>query len=152
MSENPMCVFSLFELSIFPCLNKTLVNGRWRGILFHIDRKRTRREHDPLTRRQADALIACSYLWIHVAAWGRMRYIAWVLMFLCQMMTSSNGNILRVTGLLFREIRPWPVNSPHKGQWRGGLMFSSICAWISGWINNRGADDLRRHRAHMTSL
>ena len=24
-----------------------------------------------------------------------------------------------------------PVNSPHKGQWRGALMFSSICAWIN---------------------
>ena len=23
-----------------------------------------------------------------------------------------------------------------------------ICAWINGWINNRDAGDLRRHRAH----
>ena len=36
----------------------------------------------------------------------------------------------------------------HKGQWRGTLMFSLICAWIIGWINNREAGDLRRHRAH----
>ena len=28
------------------------------------------------------------------------------------------------------------------------LMFSLICAWINGWVNNREADDLRRHRAH----
>ena len=28
-----------------------------------------------------------------------------------------------------------PVNSPHKGQWRGYLIFSLICAWINGWIN-----------------
>ena len=41
-----------------------------------------------------------------------------------------------------------PVNSPHKGQWRGALVFSLICAWIHGWVNNRGAGDLRRHRAH----
>ena len=41
-----------------------------------------------------------------------------------------------------------PVNSPHKGQWRGALMFSSICAWINRWVNNREAGDLRRHRAH----
>ena len=40
------------------------------------------------------------------------------------------------------------VNSPHKGQWRRALMFSLICAWINGWVNNREADDLRRHRAH----
>ena len=41
-----------------------------------------------------------------------------------------------------------PVNSPHKGQWRGPLMFSLICAWIYGWVNNRDAGDLRCHRAH----
>ena len=41
-----------------------------------------------------------------------------------------------------------PVNSPHNGQWRGALMFSRICAWIKGWINNLEAGDLRRHRAH----
>ena len=41
-----------------------------------------------------------------------------------------------------------PVNSPHKGQWRGNLMFSMICASINGSINNREAGDLRRHRAH----
>ena len=27
-----------------------------------------------------------------------------------------------------RGIHRWPVNSPHKGQWRGALMFSLICA------------------------
>ena len=41
-----------------------------------------------------------------------------------------------------------PVYSPHKGQWRGALMFSLICAWINGWVNNREAGDLRHHRAH----
>ena len=41
-----------------------------------------------------------------------------------------------------------PVNSPHKDQWRGALMFSLICVWINGWVNNREAGDLRRHRAH----
>ena len=40
------------------------------------------------------------------------------------------------------------VNSPHKGQWRGALMFSLICARLNGWVNNREAGDLRRHRAH----
>ena len=40
------------------------------------------------------------------------------------------------------------VNSPHKGQWRGALMFSLICTWINRWVNNREAGDLRRHRAH----
>ena len=40
------------------------------------------------------------------------------------------------------------VNSPHKGQWRGALIFSLICAWINGWINNRETGDLGRYRAH----
>ena len=41
-----------------------------------------------------------------------------------------------------------PMNSPLKGQWRVALMFSLICTWITGWVNNREAGDLRRHRAH----
>ena len=47
-----------------------------------------------------------------------------------------------------RGIHRSPVNSPHKGQWRGALMFSLICAWINGWVNNRKAGDLGRYRAH----
>ena len=52
--------------------------------------------------------------------------------------------------------RNWPfvrgihrshVNSPHKGQQRGTLMFSLICVWINDWVNNREAGDLRRCRA-----
>ena len=49
---------------------------------------------------------------------------------------------------IFRGFHRWPVTSPHKGQWRGALMFSWICAWINGWVNNREAVDLRRHRSH----
>ena len=41
-----------------------------------------------------------------------------------------------------------PANSPHKGQWRGALMFLWSASWINGWVNNREAGDLRRHRAH----
>ena len=36
-----------------------------------------------------------------------------------------------------------PVNSPHKGQWRGALMFSLVCARINDWVNNCEAGDLR---------
>ena len=56
------------------------------------------------------------------------------------MMTSSNGNIFRVTGHLCGEFTG--------DQWREALMFSLICAWINGWVNNGEAVDLRRHRAH----
>ena len=66
------------------------------------------------------------------------------------MMTSSREHIFQ---------RHWPyvcvcvgggplVNSPHKCQWRGALMFSLICAWINGSVNNREAGDLRRQCAH----
>ena len=44
-----------------------------------------------------------------------------------------------------RGIHRSPVNSPHKGQWRGALMFSLICVWINAWVNNREAGDLRRY-------
>ena len=45
-------------------------------------------------------------------------------------------------------IHRWPLNSRHKGQWRGALMFSLICGWTSSWANNGDAGDLRRHRTH----
>ena len=44
-----------------------------------------------------------------------------------------------------------PVNSWHKGQWRGALMFSLICACAlicACWVNNGEAGDLRRHHTH----
>ena len=73
------------------------------------------------------------------------------------MMTSSNGHIFRVIGLLWGEsighhwiLDPPPPPPPppppthththtHKGQWRGAVMFSLICAWPNGWANNRDA-------------
>ena len=47
-----------------------------------------------------------------------------------------------------RGIHRSPVNSPHKGQWRGALMLTLICARINAWVNNREAGDLRRTRVH----
>ena len=47
-----------------------------------------------------------------------------------------------------RGIHRSPVNSPHKGQWRGDLVFSLIYTWTNTWANNGDADDLRRHRAY----
>ena len=77
--------------------------------------------------------------------WGEHNFV---------MMTSSIGNIFRVTGHLYGEftgergIQRSPVNSPHKDHWHGALMFPLICAWINGWVNNGEPGDLRRHRAH----
>ena len=64
------------------------------------------------------------------------------------MMTSSNGNIFHVTDPFVRGIHMSPVNSPHKCQWRGALMFLWSATCINGWVNNREAGDLRRPRAH----
>ena len=47
-----------------------------------------------------------------------------------------------------RGIHRSPMNSPHKGQWRGALMFSLILARTNDWANHRDAGYLRRHRAH----
>ena len=46
------------------------------------------------------------------------------------------------------EIHRSPVDSHHKGQWRGVLIFSLIYAWTNDSANNLDAGDLRRHRAH----
>ena len=55
-------------------------------------------------------------------------------------MTSSDGNIFRVTGHLCGEFTG--------NRWRGALMSSLICAWIDGLVNDGEAGYLRRHRAH----
>ena len=68
------------------------------------------------------------------------------------MMTSSNGNIFRVTGPFVRGIHRSPVNFHHKGQWRGALMFSLICAWTNDWTKYREAGDLRRHSGHYDAI
>ena len=47
-----------------------------------------------------------------------------------------------------RGIHRSPVNSPHKGQWRGALIFTLIWARINSWVNNCEAGDLRRNLAH----
>ena len=46
-----------------------------------------------------------------------------------------------------RGIHRYPVNFPHKCQWRGAKMFSFVCAWMNDWVNNGEAGDLRHHRA-----
>ena len=64
------------------------------------------------------------------------------------MMTSSNGNIFRVTGHLRGELigRRW---IPHtKASDAEIWCFSLICAWINGWVNNGESGDLRYHRGH----
>ena len=56
-------------------------------------------------------------------------------------MTSSNWGFSALLALCVG-------NSPIKGQWRGALIFSLICAWMNDWVNDREAGDLERHRGH----
>ena len=64
------------------------------------------------------------------------------------MMTSSNGNIFRVTGPLCGEFsyHRWiPLAKACDSElW----YFPWSAPWINGWVNNRDAGNLRRHRAH----
>ena len=60
--------------------------------------------------------------------------------------TKSHGDVIKWIFFprywqIVRGIHRSPVNSPHKGQWRGALIFSLICVWINGWVNNREAGD-----------
>ena len=63
-------------------------------------------------------------------------------------MTSSNGNIFRVTGHLCVEF------TGHRWILRTGASDAELwcflwsAPWINGWVNNHEAGDLRRHRTH----
>ena len=74
--------------------------------------------------------LCCVLLWLDISWWRHQMETFSALLAVCA------------------ENSPVPVNSPHKGQWRGGLMFSLIRTRINGWVNNREAGDLRRHQAH----
>ena len=63
-------------------------------------------------------------------------------------MTSSNGNIFRVTGPLCGEFTGHRWIPMTKASGAQLLVFTLIWAWINGWVNNREAGDLRRHRSH----
>ena len=65
------------------------------------------------------------------------------------MMTSSNGNIFRVTGHSCGEFtgHRWiPCTKASDAElW---CFLSLICTWINAWVNNSEGDDLRRQHAH----
>ena len=63
-------------------------------------------------------------------------------------MTSSNGNIFRVTGHLCGEFTGPRWIPRTKASDAELWCFLLICAWINGWVNNREAGDLRRHHTH----
>ena len=71
------------------------------------------------------------------------------MLFYSQVFTVSHDDVIKWK----RFPRYWPFvqgihRSPHKGQWRGALMFSLIYVWINSWVNNGEAGDLKCHWAH----
>ena len=63
------------------------------------------------------------------------------------MMTSSNGNLFRVTGHLcgkFTSHRWIPRTKSSNAEFWCFL----VSAWMNGWVNNREIGDLRRQHAH----
>ena len=61
------------------------------------------------------------------------------------MMTSSNGNIFRITGLLCGKFSgEFPAQRPVTRSFDVNL----ICAWSDSWAHNGDAGDLTRYRAH----
>ena len=61
--------------------------------------------------------------------------------------TSSNGNIFRVTGHLCGEFTG-PRWIPAQRPVTRSFDFPLIFGWINGWVNNREAGDLRRYSVH----
>ena len=80
----------------------------------------------------------CNSLLTHICTHGECLLV---------MMTSSNGNMFRVTGLLCGEFtgHRW---IPHIKASDAELWCFFLSAWINSWVNNSEAGDLRRHSAH----
>ena len=88
----------------------------------------------------------------HEYYWGKQQPCSYTLhkvkYWFLHMMASSNGNIFPHNWPFVQGIYQSLVNSLHKGQWGGALMFSLICAWRNSLANNGDAGDLRCHHAH----
>ena len=63
-------------------------------------------------------------------------------------MTSSNGNIFRVTGHLCGEFTGHRWIPPSKASDADIWCLAWIRGWINGWVNNRESGDLRCHRGN----
>ena len=86
-----------------------------------------------------------NYLWGELWSNLPLRFVAWNSEVLALYM-SLHDDVIKLKHFprywpFVRGIHWSPVNSPHKGQWRGALMFSLICVWINGSVNNREAGD-----------
>ena len=155
-----------FDLFFDLSLNKLLSNNRDAG-----DLRRHRAHYDVTVMGRRPARCTKSMIYIlYLAFTCCLQYRAIMIRAITKLILVCNAFIVSMlTWWPWQNAEPWwrhqmetffallalcagnspvPVNSPHKGQWRGALMFSLICVWINGWVNNREAGDLRRHRGH----
>ena len=108
-------------------------------------------------------MLYCSCHWDGTGSWillcSRQGYISYKVYAMASYNLDTSVTRALITFMVHDDVikwkhflRNWPfvqgihrslVNSPYKGQWRGALMFSLICVWINGWVNNRKAGDLR---------
>ena len=113
-------VCTLYHAAYIPRLNSTWRNG-WRYVrVFH---------NTLISHMVTPCVLVYDFAWFSI------------------IMTSSNGIFFALLAFV-RGSHRWPVDSPHKGQWRGALMFSLMRAWTKGLANNTNASYLRRHRSH----
>ena len=115
------------------------------------------REANPAYHR-----ITCSYTWVKNAKWLPLTH-SWGLYMMVYdidnwanactdmpmnvMMTSSNGNIFRVTDPLCGEFTGHRWIPRTKASDAELWCFLWSASWINGWVNNHEAGDLRRRRA-----
>ena len=131
------------RVDIFQHTNKRSFQGNTIAMCFHL--RIMRFEYKPTDERILQCYKFWSFDWIDFIQESILSYPKNINT--CFMVTSSNGVIFRVTGPV-RGIHRSPGNSPHEGHWRRALMFSLMCAWTNGWLNNRDAGDWRLCRTH----
>ena len=83
---------------------------------------------------------------------GKCKIINWLDHYFTVIATVSRYKIRMMSSWTVHEdVIPWkkiPRYSPRKGQWRGALKISLICASVNAWVNNLEPGDLRRHPAY----
>ena len=84
------------------------------------------------------------FQWNELTFCFRFKYFVTVLYYIIAGNDIINWNYFPCYWPFVRGIQRSTVDSPHKGQWRGALMLTLICAWAK----NRDVGDLKRHRGH----
>ena len=127
---------SIWNHATRPCLQhqrllRLFISVKMFDVIVHYKNEETNRVHHQWNEAHLDKQTVTETWPLFICTWWRH-----------QMETFS------ALVVLVWVIHRSPVNSPHKSQWRGTLMFSLICGGINDWVSNREAGDLRRHRAH----